>query len=698
VIEANVGVTDYRELTILNDVGEERARRGVLSRFLARLRRGATEATGAGAVWLTPQGVVAASRDARRILGRVAAPGADAAGFIETVSGGAPAHAEALRALMAEGRSCRFRIALGAGAIYEIEGAPDGRAARIALRDASAAAAEEARLRAERDAARAEAAALRAALDEAGAPIWRLDEAGAVLWRSRAAGDAPPPSADDASQRVAFEGGALICADPVEGGAEAPGIRAFAETVSQTFAQLRVGIAAFDGARRLALANPALAEMFGADPDWLARRPDLRALLDDLRERRRLPEQADYPAWRAGLFTLFDDPKSAAYEDVWDLPDGRTIHVLGRPYPSGGVLFVFEDVTESVALQRWRSTAVEVRRATLEMLAEGVAVFGPDGRVRIANPAFRAMWDIEDTLRSAHIADLAARCAAKAQGTEIWTRIRAAVASVEGRAPWSGRARLADGRALLARIAPMPDGSTLAAFTDVTDGERIAEALRDRAAALEAADEMRNALVDQLSHQLRTPLNAIFGFSDMLVEGRLGMLSEPQAGYLRHIRSAADLLRAGVENLADLATMRPGLAGEETREVALGPVLKGAAGLMERRALDRGAHISLLEPSDGASLRGDPARLRQMLYNLLSAVVSHAGPGDTLTLGVEQDGETIAIWCAGRACVAAGDDIGLSLARRVAEQHGGGLALETRPEGGDRLVCRLSRGRAAKAA
>ncbi|PIP95969.1 MAG: hypothetical protein COW75_11650, partial [Rhodobacterales bacterium CG18_big_fil_WC_8_21_14_2_50_71_9] len=249
-----------------------------------------------------------------------------------------------------------------------------------------------------------------------------------------------------------------VAAAPTATPAPGAALNRFVETVTETFAHLRIGLAIYDSERRLTLANPAVAELFGADPAWFAARPTLRETLDRLREARQLPEQANYPAWRAQLFTLFDDVARASYEERWELPDGRSIHVLGRPHALGGIAFIFEDVTEAIAMQRWRSTAVEVRRATLDALADGVVVLGPDGQTRMANPAFVTLWRLGERFDDAprHVSDIAAACRALIGDDPLWTRICGAVSGVGGRAPWSGRVSLANGRALMARIAPMP--------------------------------------------------------------------------------------------------------------------------------------------------------------------------------------------------------------------------------------------------
>ncbi len=554
----------------------------------------------APALWLARDRVDGATRAARRLFGSAVSPGAPLSVLMRALAHDDAQFERAVHRLVRHGEPFRRRARLQDDRVYDVEGAPVGAVCVVMLRDVHEEAQALDRAQAAQRRAEAEATMLRAALDATPTPVWRESENGALLWSNAAAqaldrvdpdaraaaraharrpsngedasagflvlGASGGPSGDEAGRDIAA-GGSLGAGDrgaarpngPVGRGA-GDDARRYLEALTQVLANLRVGLAIYDGDRRLILSNPAMAEIFGADPDWLAGGPGLRETLDRLREARRLPEQADYPAWRATLFTLFDDPGRARYEDVWELPDGRGIHVVARPHPLGGVAFMFEDFTESMALQRWRSTAVEVRRATLDMLDEGVVVFGPDGRTRIANPACRRIWGLDEAAQAqdetgppGHVADFAAACAAAVGGADaLWARIRAAVSEGAGRASWSGRVDLADGRILEARVAPMPDGSTLAAFTDITASARVAAALRERADALEASATMRDALVDQLSHRLRTPLNALFGFAQMLRSGRAGALSGQQGAYVENIENAARLMLEGVEHLADL--------------------------------------------------------------------------------------------------------------------------------------------------
>ncbi len=115
-------------------------------------------------------------------------------------------------------------------------------------------------------------------------------------------------------------------------------------------------------------------------------------MLDELRAARKLPEQQDFREWKAQLHEAYRAVE--AKEHTWHLPDGRTLRVVTTPNPDGGVTYLFHDVTERLDLERRFEELIRVQGETLDNLAEGVAVFGSDGRLRLHNAAFARMWKL----------------------------------------------------------------------------------------------------------------------------------------------------------------------------------------------------------------------------------------------------------------------------------------------------------------
>jgi PAS domain-containing protein len=125
-------------------------------------------------------------------------------------------------------------------------------------------------------------------------------------------------------------------------------------------------------------------------------KPTFGEILEDLRTRRRAPEQADFQRYkkeRLALFTSLLEPQ----EDLMHLPDGTTLRILAIPHPFGGIMFVHEDVTDKLALESSYNTLIAVQRETLDNLAEGIGVFAPDGKLRLFNPAFSHIWKLSPT-------------------------------------------------------------------------------------------------------------------------------------------------------------------------------------------------------------------------------------------------------------------------------------------------------------
>ena len=74
------------------------------------------------------------------------------------------------------------------------------------------------------------------------------------------------------------------------------------------------------------------------------------------------------------------------------MPGGRMLHVVAEQRPEGGVTYLYEDVSEQLALEGRYNALIEVQRETLDSLKEGVAVFATDGRLQLFNSAFLSIW------------------------------------------------------------------------------------------------------------------------------------------------------------------------------------------------------------------------------------------------------------------------------------------------------------------
>lgn len=241
----------------------------------------------------------------------------------------------------------------------------------------------------------------------------------------------------------------------------------FVQTMGKTFAELSIGLAIFDKQRRLVTFNPALLDMTRLGFEFLSTRPAIDAVLDRLRETRMLPEPKDYASWRDQFTAVETAAKNGTYREMWDLPDGQTFRVTGRPNPDGAFAFLFEDITADLSLTRRFRSDIETGQSVLDALSDGVAVFTGAGTLVMYNRAYATLWGmvvdpgLEHRAASSEIARWHAYCAP----TTDWTELHHFIHQAGPREPWSDDALLADGRMLRCQAIPITGGMTMVRFT-----------------------------------------------------------------------------------------------------------------------------------------------------------------------------------------------------------------------------------------
>lgn len=485
----------------------------------------------------------------------------------------------------------------------------------------------------------------------------------------------------------------------------------------RTLDHLATGVAIFDANQKLNFYNAAYRSLWGLESGFLDQAPSDSELLDQLRAERKLPEEADFRAWKAALHEAYRVTETR--ENIWYLPDGRTVRVVTTANPQGGVTYLFDDVTERLDLARRYDVLIRVQRETLDNLVEAIAVFGSDGRVRLHNPAFSRMWKLDTNALAEcpHIEAVISWCRMLYGDDTIWRKLRGAVTSIEDRAAVTGRLERKDGSVVDLVTVPLPDGATLVAFLDVSDTVNVERVLRERNEALVAADELKLNFVHHVSYELRSPLTNIIGFAHFLREPATGPLTEKQDEYLGYITTSTNALLAIINDILDLATINAGSMTLDLATVDIRKTMEAAAEGVKDRLLKDGIRLDIRVAPEIGIFTADERRVRQILFNLLSNAVGFSPAGETVTLSAERREEAIVFSVTDRGpgippdmmgrvfdwfethphgSRHRGAGLGLSIVRSFVELHGGKVTLESTVGRGTVVTCTFPIGQAAK--
>lgn len=583
----------------------------------------------------------------------------------------------------------------------------------------------------------------RTLLDALPLPIWLRDADLNVAYTNRAGTDAGSTSPDLAARARAqgkavsetqhLDSGALsglfeVTETPVAGW---PGTAGFArpldggagaeesggEGMEGVLEILSAGIAVFDAEGRLQTFNEPYTEIWGLDREWLLSGPPFGAILDRLREQRRLPESADFSSYKEEQTGQFETLAGTA-NSLLHLPDGRTLRSLISPRPRGGLVFAYEDVTERLDLERSYNALAAVQGATLDNLHEGVGVFGSDGRLKLCNPAFATLWNMDgdEPGRDMHIADFVegAKPLVHRDGVP-WAELKERIiASLMSRQAKTGRLARSDGMVLDYANVPLPDGAVLLSYVDVTDSDRVEKALRQRAEALAEADRLKSEFIANVSFEVRTPLNTIVGFAEVLSGEQFGELNRRQKEYSSGILQASRALTTVIGDILDLATIEAGMMSLELDTVDLHAMLASVFALVRERARAKTIELEFDCPASVGWVVGDEKRLKQVIFNLLGNAVNFTEAGGRVRLGARTQGDEALITIADSGVGMApadrerlfrpfergqtaedrqdGAGLGLPLVVRFIELHGGTVEVETATGKGTTITCRLPKG------
>ena len=231
--------------------------------------------------------------------------------------------------------------------------------------------------------------------------------------------------------------------------------------------------------------------------------------------------------------------------------------------------------------------------------------------------------------------------------------------------------------------------------------QQVAERTRelgDAITQLESASRHKSDFLANMSHELRTPLNAIIGFSEVLLERMFGEINSKQKEYLQDILSSGRHLLSLINDILDISKVEAGRMELQPAPTDLRFVLQNSVSLVRERATRQGISLDLDVDGTVGTIAADERRVKQILFNLLSnalkftpaggrVILTATGIGDAVRISVRDTGIGIKIedqdrifeefQQAGPGKAVEGTVLGLALAKRFVEMHGGRIWVDS---------------------
>ncbi len=251
---------------------------------------------------------------------------------------------------------------------------------------------------------------------------------------------------------------------------------------------------------------------------------------------------------------------------------------------------------------------------------------------------------------------------------------------------------------LAARQLGQGDLSQRVQLKDKGEMGELAQAFNSMASDLERAEQLRRSMTADVAHELRTPLSNLKGYLEAVRDG----VKQPDSETIRSLEEEATLLSRLIDDLQELSLAEAGALKLNRQSKNIGELIQKTAASVQAQAATKGVSIASDLPDKLPLVNIDSQRIGQVLRNLLENAIVHTGKGDSITVAARQWGSWVEVSVTdtgegippedlpniferfyrvdkSRTRATGGSGLGLTIARRLVEAHGGKINARSEP-------------------
>lgn len=352
----------------------------------------------------------------------------------------------------------------------------------------------------------------------------------------------------------------------------------------------------------------------------------------------------------------------------------------------GELATVMNDMAGKLQAQLEKISADRNRLTTiLSGMGEGVFVTNTVGTVTLANPAFRSLFSLDERIEGKTLIEISRQPSLNNTLKKVLDTHEEITEEIVMHLP--------EEKYLLTHWVPLLEDEHLlgvvAVFHDITD--------------LKLLEKIRKDFVANVSHELRTPVSVIKGYAETILNETHTLPHDKIIHFTGIIYSHAERLASLISDLLTLSRIESGALSLEPTLTRLEPTINRIIRLLERKALEKQVVLQINESVlQAPEVLADPAKLDQILINLLDNAIKFTPPGGMVTVASEEIGEVVRIDVhdtgigipakdipriferfyrvdAARSRDMGGTGLGLSIVKHLVQAHGGAIAVESTP-------------------